>query len=606
MYSELVAAGEAVLGFPLDKQERQLVKSLAENRECELAPEVEVRAEALEWVLTIEKTSVSTTEPPLRITGGCVVGSVHLPARSIARSVRFRGTRFRGDLVMRASTMRSLQFLGCSIKTLDLNGSWIEGDLALEGHGSRRTQLGRLTLATARVAGHVIVHQTDAGCVDLEDARLAGSLSLGQQARVRGGLRARRLRVGGDAHLVDASFRGSGAAVDMSRAHVEGALFIHPELESWGRMYVDGSVVLDHAYVGSDLALPRLSVASTSVYGVSARSARVGGGIWLSDSSVSGGVDLAYAQVAGNIELNSLHLHPRRDDSPDSEVSAESQPWTDEVPAIDLGHLSAGGSLLWDVYLPDRASVSLQGVSVGEFHYTSDLDWTERADLSGFTYRWIESQYSPLRRPKLAAAAKKTLRWRINDRPGGRVEGTIHDYVFEPDNSHLNLLRSHAGGEIDLASYHNLAKVHLDHGRQRDAETVAMAATNDRNRAAGVPRVILGLPFRAFTGNGYRPVRALWWALGFILVGAVLYNSQFNWTNFATESSGWDERAMQPVIYSADILLPIVDFGEASRYQLTDSAPGWLRWFQWFQIAAGWLIAATLGATIARLAREPS
>ncbi|WP_344450776.1 hypothetical protein [Actinocorallia aurantiaca] len=53
---------------------------------------------------------------------------------------------------------------------------------------------------------------------------------------------------------------------------------------------------------------------------------------------------------------------------------------------------------------------------------------------------------------------------------------------------------------------------------------------------------------------------------------------------------------MTPVMYTVDLLLPIVDLGQERAF----NPEGPYQWFSYLRVAAGWILATTIAAGAAR------
>ncbi|MGH7932409.1 MAG: hypothetical protein ACREQN_04485 [Candidatus Binataceae bacterium] len=185
--------------------------------------------------------------------------------------------------------------------------------------------------------------------------------------------------------------------------------------------------------------------------------------------------------------------------------------------------------------------------------------------------------------------------------------------------------------------YRELAQVLRDSGDEEGATRVMIAKENAVAEHGG-----LGLADRVWKcllwmtiGYGYRPLRALWWVLGFVLTGAAL----FRWGYGArlitpTEQDAYArfvETGTPPphyppfssLVYSLENFLPVVDLHQGSywrpnphhvaarkrRVPSRQAEPGTiparlLRWYLWLHILAGWTITPLLFAGLAGLLRE--
>jgi len=61
-----------------------------------------------------------------------------------------------------------------------------------------------------------------------------------------------------------------------------------------------------------------------------------------------------------------------------------------------------------------------------------------------------------------------------------------------------------------------------------------------------------------------------------------------------------DHLVWNPFLFTLDLLIPIVDFGNKSRWALTGAS----QWFSAGLIAAGWVLATTVAAGVTRMLRR--
>lgn len=101
---------------------------------------------------------------------------------------------------------------------------------------------------------------------------------------------------------------------------------------------------------------------------------------------------------------------------------------------------------------------------------------------------------------------------------------------------------------------------------------------------------------RAMVGYGYRPARALAWLVVAWLLGSI-------W--FATgpeldEINADDELSWNAWLYTIDLVVPIVDFGNKNRWNV----PGMSQWIASGLIVTGWVLATTVAAGITRMLKR--
>jgi hypothetical protein len=181
-----------------------------------------------------------------------------------------------------------------------------------------------------------------------------------------------------------------------------------------------------------------------------------------------------------------------------------------------------------------------------------------------------------------------------------------------------------------------LAKVLGDTGREEGATDVRIAkeiALRRHGQLNWLQRA-WNLMLEATIGYGYKPLRALWWIAGFVVLGTIL----FRWGYYLriitpTEEAAYREFVasgeapphyplFNPFVYSLENFLPVVELhqdkywrpnprhGVRGRVTLastpldSSSLPSrFLRWYLWIHILAGWTITPLLFAGLSGLVR---
>jgi hypothetical protein len=99
-------------------------------------------------------------------------------------------------------------------------------------------------------------------------------------------------------------------------------------------------------------------------------------------------------------------------------------------------------------------------------------------------------------------------------------------------------------------------------------------------------------------GYGYRTWLAAIWLAALTVAGTFAFSHAYNTHHLIATSHA---PAFQPFVYTIDILLPIVDFGQKSAWTPT----GWALPWSWSLTAAGWVLTtAAVAALTGILKRE--
>ena len=180
--------------------------------------------------------------------------------------------------------------------------------------------------------------------------------------------------------------------------------------------------------------------------------------------------------------------------------------------------------------------------------------------------------------------------------------------------------------------YHQLAHVLRNEGREEGAVQVEIARENALIAYGGVNTAswLWREALRVTIGYGYRPLRALWWILSFVLLGAVLFRWGYGaglitpteeTAYHAFIESGAPPRHYPPFssfVYSLENFLPVVDLHQGTYWRPNPhhhpsnrrSKVKWadntlsarlLRCYLWIHILAGWTITPLLFAGLAGL-----
>jgi hypothetical protein len=184
----------------------------------------------------------------------------------------------------------------------------------------------------------------------------------------------------------------------------------------------------------------------------------------------------------------------------------------------------------------------------------------------------------------------------------------------------LQWLRTAEGDIYRPGPYDQLAAMLRSVGNEEHADTVLIEKQRRRYVALARGFRVLG-PFvvswswlqRSMVGYGYRPSRALGWLFLLLVAGTLwfaLYPTHcvpvvsdppsFAAYRFCPLTNQDDHLVWNPFLFTLDLLIPIVDFGNKSRWALTGAS----QWFSAGLIAAGWILATTVAAGVTRMLRR--
>lgn len=502
-------------------------------------------------------------------------GSIGDPAESLIRMAEERfGTLTDAELKMlRAAPTRNLAWASKSEDPEDpLN------DVAKAGSwGKERTIRAELLawLLSAAEASK-LVHPSGVG---LAAARIAGKLDLSY------------LEVIHPLTLLDCLISDG---IDFSHAQInsidlrrswtgtiDGDLsMVHGDLDL--RLGRYDSISLFRAEIGGNLDCSSSRLAGDPP--LAAALATINGDVVLHDGVETAGIiDLRLAKIGQSLSINHAHFIGRGENG------------------LNAERTTIGGTLYWvDITKTARTVLDLSDAHAASV-WDDEKSWPApgNLDLDGFSYGGFAGG------PADGAAR---LRWL-------RLQPRAMQAQPEP--------------------YHQLAHVLREEGREEGAVQVEIARENALITYGGINTAswLWREALRVTIGYGYRPLRALWWILGFVLLGAVL----FRWGYGAglitpTEESAYNtfiESGAPPrhyppfssFVYSLENFLPVVDLHQgtywrpnphhypSNRKHIVKWADNTLsarllRCYLWIHILAGWTITPLLFAGLAGLLRN--
>jgi hypothetical protein len=465
-----------------------------------------------------------------------------------------------------------------------------------------------------KVSGNADLDQgfTSAGTVRMVNAHIRGSLRMtsasvdisgtgdapfGNRAlhldgtQIDGNLDALGIRVTGESRLLDIGVRGN--------VRLDGALLANPGRDVWV-----------------------------------ARRATVGGNFECRDAEIYGSLIMQEVQIGANLDLRaSLLSRPGR-----YTRDRNTKPCLD-IRAGRIGRdvvCAAGRRAFWSAgeVRMVRAAIGRQltfaGAELGEPDGPG-----ERGVLNAFGAQTQELNLTFARPPRGRIGLRQVRCTSLNDNEAlWQATGGIDMDAFRYDSltkaidladddavvQRLHWLQSAERGVYSPGPYDQLAAMLRASGNEEHADTVLIEKQRRRYAALASGFRVLGLPVvcwswlqRSMVGYGYRPSRALGWLALLLVIGTLwfwLYPAHcvpvagdpagFAAYRFCPLTNQDDHLVWNPFLFTLDLLIPIVDFGNKNRWAL----PGVSQWFAAALIAAGWILATTVAAGLTRMLRR--
>jgi hypothetical protein len=543
---------------------------------------------------------------------------------------------------------------------LDGNGVHIGGSLLCEvdnyGAADKRqpfTARGVLHLPSARVDGDIVFRGADLAspqrgpiAVEAWDSsdpyvdpwpalvadrlRVDGNVELSDGLSAVGTLRMINARIGGTLRFARARVKVARGKMEpfYDRAlHLDGSE-IDGDLEATGLRVPSGQLRMADVTVGGNVLVARAHLQHADRDVFSARRMKVAGNLHLSDATIEGTLRLQGAEIGGSIELYGTDVTgPTVRTQTSYSVDMRTVRVGRNISLTSSGdrHFRATGGVNMDgataarrIDLSDAALGSLAGHGIALD--ASDLSADELLLTPG----------SPPRgRILLRHAHCRTLDdndafWATEG--GIELEDFRYDVLRRPiemKNDHavnvrIRQLRKAMAG-YRPGPYDQLAVMLRSSGNEEHADTVLFRKQQYRYEALAQGYRVFGPGVRLWSwlqrwmvGYGYRPVRALGWLIGLLVAGSLYFglgtDSCVNLPPSVYAVDGprcavnQQDSGLQwnPVLYTADLLVPIVDFGNKSRWYMHDAD----KWISDAFIAAGWILATTVAAGAGRMIRR--
>jgi hypothetical protein len=483
------------------------------------------------------------------------------------------------EVTIRAGLIRTLLLdsdptLNLHEKGLRLRGAWISGILDLQGCNCNHD----LTLVRCYVA------QT----ISMVNARMRGL------------------------HLIGTVCKGISA----DNASFSGSIFLRRGFQSEGELSFPG------ARISGDLQICGARLRGDNRSAIFATSCRVEGSVYLGEYPYDneetelhseGAIIFASARISQDFYVKSTAMTPL-ETGVGMTINQDGGEGSNMV-AFSLARAEVGGVFLAKNNQVSRGIVNLSGADIRRMNDEPAGDYaTYPIRLDGLTYQDFAQHTDWSVRSRLA--------W-LDRRPEGI------DFSAQP--------------------YEQLARTYEKIGHREDARRVQMVKERLQRRetmrvarASGTRSWLL--PFmwaqdralRMLIGYGYRPIFALFWGLGLVLILSWYFQKTWDagdmtpnaapilvskdWIS-ATQShahnpgefwsrigeAGQDYETFSSIAYATDLLIPIINLGQEDAWAPSTSRSPWGQnawWIRWVAKTIGWVITALGAAAVTGFIRR--
>ncbi|RSM60393.1 hypothetical protein DMH04_54165 [Kibdelosporangium aridum] len=426
-------------------------------------------------------------------------------------------------------------------KAVRLRGVRVVGSLDLES----ATLLRPLLLQDCYFDQPLILHEANALAVRLLGCHLPGVAA--NQLRTRDDLDFTKTTINGGAVHLRGAHIGGGLWFTGSELHNPGGFAIFGNLLTVEHsmfcrngFIARGEIRLRSASIGSQFSLNGASLSNPDKAALDGSRLHVGKDMFCKDRfTCEGELNLDGALVDGTLLLREATLR----NAGGTAFSFRS------------GRARTMGFQLQE---PPLGAVVLTNAQVEEFDDESET-WPEVIWLRGFKYDTLRNE---------TISVRSRLNW-LTRHPDGFAPGT----------------------------YDNLATAYKQAGQAEAARRVAIAKHWRRRRELKLPGKLWNWLLYLTVGYGYRTWLAGLWLAGLLLVGAAVFADAYPSDMLQASTT---VPAFQPLAYSLDVLLPVVDLGQQRSWLPQRGAQVW----SWAMTAAGWVLATAVIAGIGNVMRR--
>ena len=469
--------------------------------------------------------------------------------------------------------------------------------------------------------------------LSLDRAVISGSVFLRAGFLAKGEVRFTLARIGSGLECDGGRFTHEGLALTCAGATISGPVFLRDGFHSVGE------VNFLNSHLGGGLECRGGRLENPAGKALTCTNATIGGSVLLNAGfSATGSVVFVGARITGSLEC------------------AKGRFQAHSAPALNLVNATVTHSVLLNDGFEAQGEVRLAGASIDSSLVCSGGTFANegataltcararvRARLVLERVTRIEGLVD-LTDLHVASLCDDVHAWR-QAKDNLLVDGFFYDRFAgdAPTDAKMRIgwLDSQRGSQLNHIQFRpqpweHLASVLKRMGHAHEARAVAVAKQIRLRRAGRLPfgSTLMHMLYGGLVGYGYRPWRlllsvAIVWAFSSAAYWAAVHPSRFGFSRHLIEPvagslspncpDGLSRRQtepcpsanpyadFEPLIFSADVLLPVIDFGYASKWTIViegDQGRSMgtgrrLRYLYWFEILFGW-IAGLLLITVVR------
>ncbi len=597
-----------ILSLTPTEPERQLIEACKAGEICVLGdgtrpegpdPARTLRAEVLRYLILGGCQECRGHEQGVRLAGAWVSGELDLSFARASGQTSLVQCRFKQPVRALQTRFEVLNLSGSALPDLNAQGAEVTGDVFLRNGFAAE---GAVSLLGAQIGGQL-------GCgggrfknakgfaLNAEGVAVKDSVFLHSGFAAEGEVSLSGAQIGGQLGCGGGRFTNArGRALNAQGVEVKGDVFLHNGFAA------EGAVSLSGTQIGGQLDCAGGQFTNARGDALNAQGVEVKGDVFLRTGfTAEGAVSLSGARIGGQLDFEGGRFTNAKGD------------------ALNAQRLRVAEGLFWRDVEVAEGRVDLTSAHVGDL--VDDLQsWPEagRLYLDGFTYERISAAFTDV---------PSRLDW--------LERGTLWKGDFHPQ------------------PYTQLAKVLREMGHDRAARAVAierrrLTTLHDWRRAHRALDGNLGPALRSIradlgrigdflsrivVGYGYLPFRSLWslsalWLIATFLAhmawerGAMVPNSDVILTSagwlavearpdagpyWAGTAPGQDWETFNRYAWGLDVVVPILDLGQAATWAPSRGRGGWgsaLWWARWVLQVCGWVVVGLFAAAVTGIIRR--
>jgi adhesin HecA-like repeat protein len=595
------------------------------------------RQVAAEWLVELLTTRPDAgVRRGVRLRGAEIVGRLDLEAAMLVCPLWLEECQFAAPISLAEADAPAVRLLNCRLIALDAEQLRTRGSFMLDGsHATGEVSLigahigGQLTLAGAKLTN-------DSGpALNADGLRVDQSMLCDEGFAATGEVRLRAAHIGGAMAFTGARLTNEcRRALSADGLRVDQSMFCHEGFAATGMITLIG------AHIGGQLTLAGANLTNDSGPALIAERLRVDRDMFCHEGfAATGEVSLIGAHVIGQLTLAGASL--TNDSGPalnadglrvdhrmfchegfaaTGEVRlraahisgqltlADAKLSNDSGPALNAAGLRVDQRMLCHEGFAATGEIRLRAAHIGGLTFGGTLDGRDVAlDLQDAVLGALRLQFTaaPSGVVDLTGARVERFIDRAYHPPQMwarcRLHGCRYDALqAEPEVSvseRLDWLTAADPDEYSPQPYEQLAGVYRSSGNDEAAREVLIAKQRRRQETLGRGAKAWSWFLGKTVGYGYRLWLAGVWLIALAVVGSVLF-----WQVFDAVANGSGDLTpakdanqvppFQPLLYTVDVLLPVVSLGQDSGW----NAHGAAQWITAIGTLCGWLLTTALVA----------